>query len=347
MVRREFMMLAKTQKDEDVTGWYMSEKLDGTRCFWDGGVSRGRPTIEVPWANIYHPKTGEKKAKIKPIASGLWSRSGNPIMAPDWFLNQLPPILMDGELCLGREDFQTLRSAVAKHEPVDEEWKDVQYAVFGTPSFDQVFKTGKVNCPQMVREIDMEACKAYYDKVGGDTSCHANSFDEELCILQDALCHQVMDNVHLHQQIRIENKEHVQDVYDILVSEGAEGIMFRKADSKWEPKRTSTLLKCKPQEDDESVVVGFVSGKGKLEGLIGAIITNYKGKRLELGGFTDEERQFSVPMEAEYAAKYPGTVMPSTFQGKHIEVGQVVTFKYSGMTDDGIPKIARYWRNRT
>ena len=38
--------------------------------------------------------------------------------------------------------------------------------------------------------------------------------------------------------------------------------------------------------------------------------------------------------------------MPTFCQGKSFKVGQTVTFKYRELTDDGIPKEARYWRRR-
>ena len=68
----------------DVAGWFISEKLDGTRCFWDGGMSRGVRTEDVPWASVIDPKTGKQKAKIKPwrpacgaaTATRSWPRTG-------------------------------------------------------------------------------------------------------------------------------------------------------------------------------------------------------------------------------------------------------------------------------
>ena len=71
MARREFLQLADhyDPHKHDVAGWFVSEKLDGTRCFWDGGITRGLPTEQVPWASIIDPKTGEKKAKIKPVGN--------------------------------------------------------------------------------------------------------------------------------------------------------------------------------------------------------------------------------------------------------------------------------------
>ena len=117
--RREFLQLADhyDPHKHDVAGWFVSEKLDGTRCFWDGGLTRGLPTEQVPWASIIDPKTGEKKAKIKPVATGLWSRYGNPIMAPDWWLNQLPACPLDGELWAGRGKFQLCRSICGGDTP--------------------------------------------------------------------------------------------------------------------------------------------------------------------------------------------------------------------------------------
>ena len=83
---REFLQLADSldTKKHKIGGFYVSEKLDGTRAFWDGGITRGLPTASVPWASVADPKTGDRKAKIKPVSTGLWSRYGNPIMAPDW-----------------------------------------------------------------------------------------------------------------------------------------------------------------------------------------------------------------------------------------------------------------------
>lgn len=65
--------LAKSWKEKDnVSGWLMSEKLDGMRCVWDGKAT-------------------------------LWTRNGNEVYAPKSFVNSLPRgIALDGELFMGR-----------------------------------------------------------------------------------------------------------------------------------------------------------------------------------------------------------------------------------------------------
>lgn len=95
-------MLAKPYDGRDVTGWSMSEKLDGVRAIWTG--------------------------------SELLSRNAKPLHAPEWFLEALPHgVALDGELHTGRGAFQEVVSFVRKKKPVDDEWNQVLYSVFDLP----------------------------------------------------------------------------------------------------------------------------------------------------------------------------------------------------------------------
>jgi DNA ligase-1 len=70
------LMLAQNYIPEkvDPTGWLMSEKLDGVRCFWNG--------------------------------KAMYTRNQNIFYPPDWFIAELPKdICLDGELWTGRADF--------------------------------------------------------------------------------------------------------------------------------------------------------------------------------------------------------------------------------------------------
>jgi hypothetical protein len=80
--------------------------------------------------------------------------------------------------------------------------------------------------------------------------------------------------------------------------------------------------------------------------MIGALITDFNGKRLELAGLTDVERGFQTTEMSAYAKDHPDEDMPATFQGRCFKVGQKITFKYRELSDDGVPKEARYWRRR-
>jgi DNA ligase-1 len=97
-------MLATTYERQDVTGWLMSEKLDGVRAIWTG--------------------------------SRLISRNGNEFAAPQWFTDGLPSgVMLDGELWMGRGKFQQTAGIVRKKTPVDEEWKQIKFMVFDAPEF--------------------------------------------------------------------------------------------------------------------------------------------------------------------------------------------------------------------
>jgi DNA ligase-1 len=149
---------------------------------------------------------------------------------------------------------------------------------------------------------------------------------------------------------RAEIEEYISEVLD----KGGEGVIIRDPAAIWMPKRVNALLKYKPYFDSEGTITGFTSGRktdkgSKHLGKIGALILSVdtlvaKGKRLELSGLTDEERLFETRDMSEVASRHPGEDMSANFQGKHFKVGQTVTFKYRELSDDGIPKEARYFR---
>lgn len=363
MARREFLQLANKYDEDkhDPSGMWISEKLDGTRCFWDGGLSRGLPTENIPWANIMDPKKpGERKKKIKQEATGLWSRYGNPIAAPDWWLNQLPCMFLDGELFAGRGNFQTLRSIVAKDVPEEDAWRDVQFAVFGTPSLGQVFQAGEIKNTQFILNLDKNSVLRFIDsraEVGVTldvVSKEALTFEQALSLLQGSLCNNDSNIAYLHPHSKLPDTRKEAEFYlgrymKQVVEEGGEGVMLRAPKSLWLPKRVHSLLKVKPFTDDCGTVTGFVSGRktdkgSKLLGLIGALVLDHKGKRLELSGFTDEERRFANDTLTKYAAEHPGEEMPAGTEGLHFKVGDTVEFRYRELSDDLIPKEARYYR---
>jgi DNA ligase-1 len=360
---REFLQLAHPFKPDKqkIAGWYISEKLDGQRCFWDGGVTRGLPTDTVPWAGVTDPKTKERKAKVKPIATGLWSRYGNPIIAPDWFLNALPACPLDGELWAGRGKFQLTVSICGGDNP-DPRFNKISYAVYSSPPLASIFATGEIKNSNMVREVDRLLIESWlHDRLGefdGDfRSVPANAtFDDELMFLRGAIDTQ-NDHVFLHRQVRLsineaEAREQADRFLNEVLDQGGEGGMLRNPAAVWTPKRHNGILKWKPFDDAEGTIVGFTSGRetakgSRLRGKIGALILDYQGKRLELAGLTDDEREFYATADMDHAREHPGEEMPSGVKRtKHFKVGQTVTFKFRELTDDGIPKEARYWRKR-
>lgn len=81
--------------------YWVSEKLDGVRAYWDG--------------------------------KQLISRQGLVYQAPAWFISSFPSFALDGELWLTRGGFDELSGIVRKDIPIDIEWQKVSYQIFDLP----------------------------------------------------------------------------------------------------------------------------------------------------------------------------------------------------------------------
>ncbi len=93
----------KTYNNEvhEIKNWYMSEKLDGIRAYWNG--------------------------------KELLSKNGNKIYAPKWFLKDFPSFKLDGELWTKRADFENIQNIVLDKEP-SIHWKQITYNIFEVPN---------------------------------------------------------------------------------------------------------------------------------------------------------------------------------------------------------------------
>lgn len=119
--------------DQDLTGFWMSEKLDGVRAYWDG--------------------------------KAFLSRLGNRYHAPDWFTAGLPETPLDGELWGGRKRFQRTISVVRRQDRSDH-WKEIMFVVFDAPAMDAPFEERLAFCRALVEErrpayakfLDHEQC---------------------------------------------------------------------------------------------------------------------------------------------------------------------------------------------
>ena len=359
--RREFLMLAHVfdPVKHGAAGWYMSEKLDGMRAYWDGGITRGLYAHEIPFAN-----TAKDHIRVNaPKSTGLWSRYAKPIQAPMWFLDKLPKYPLDGELYLGPQRFEELVSTVRKLVPDDAAWAKVTYRAFDLPDYSAVFAEGNISNPQMTKEIKGVVEWLHMQKVCKWTMADAKRrrFETVVFLLNrehppdgDGLVRMVAQ-----EQLPFKTAEalaRIEARLEEVVNGGGEGLVLRNLAHTWEPQRSWSVLKVKPFEDCEVRVRGYIwgreTGKGsKLLGLMGAMITDFKGKRLELSGFTDAERRMTYvgvggPADA-FGETAPGEEVDVTaIANPKFPVGSTVTIRYRELTAAGVPKEARYWRPR-
>ena len=93
--------------DVDLSQYWVSEKFDGVRGYWNGHE--------------------------------LLTRGGNRIDVPAWFTDNWPDTALDGELWLGYGQFSAMSVLVRTGEADDPGWHDVSYRIFDLPDHGGTF----------------------------------------------------------------------------------------------------------------------------------------------------------------------------------------------------------------
>lgn len=218
----------------------------------------------------------------------LLTRGGNTIAAPAWFNAGWPAVALDGELWIGRGRFEDTVSTVRQQLPDESAWRRIRFMLFDLPEHPGVFSERLVALQALVNAVNQPWLQTV-EQVRGST--HA------------ALMQQ------LDQEVRA----------------GGEGLMLHRAQALYRAQRSDDLLKVKTHEDAEARVIGHEPGKGRLAGMVGALLVETgDGIRFRLGsGLSDTLRQNPPP------------------------VGSWVTYRYRGTHDSGLPRFATLVRVRS
>jgi len=86
---------------ENIKNYWVSEKLDGIRGYWNG--------------------------------KQLLTRQGNNINAPKWFTQNWPHTVMDGELWIARGQFEQTSGIIRKKNATDNSWQKIRFMIFDLP----------------------------------------------------------------------------------------------------------------------------------------------------------------------------------------------------------------------
>ena len=250
------LLLASTEQGRaDVSLYLVSEKLDGVRAFWDGKVLR--------------------------------TRNGNVINAPAWFVAGFPPRPLDGELWIGRGQFERLSATVRRQVPEDAEWHKVRYMIFELPQAPGTFRQRGDELRHIINDVNVPW-------------------------LQLVAQYEVKDRRMLEQRL------------SSVINAGGEGLMLHRADAAYSTGRSDVLLKMKRWLDAEAMVVGYMAGKGKFKGMLGALKMR-----------TAEGVEFSL-----------GTGLSVALRKNPPPVGTLVTYRYRDLSSNGRPRFASFYRVR-
>jgi len=235
--------------------YFVSEKLDGVRAIWDGKILR--------------------------------FRSGKVINAPAWFTAKFPAQALDGELWMGRHQFDPISAATRRVIPDDDEWHQISYQVYELPN-------------------------------------GFGNFADRLTAMKLVVDKAAVPWLNVLAQFSVTDEDELQSTLTRYVELGAEGLMLHRKDAVWQTGRSDVLLKLKMALDADATVIAHEPGKGKYQGVLGALLLEMpNGIRFRLGtGFSDEQRRFPP------------------------EVGSTVTYRYRDLTPQGVPKFANFLRIR-
>ncbi len=230
----------------------------------------------------------EKLDGVRALWDGttLRFRSGRTVAAPAWFTAKLPAgTPLDGELWLARRQFDALSGMVRKALPVDADWQRIAYMVFELPGGGGSFDQRAAQLPAIIRQAAWPQLRAV-------------------------------------EQYRVANHAALQAKLKAVTAAGGEGLMLHLASAPVTTGRSNVLLKLKPVQDAEAVVMGHAAGKGKYQGLLGALeMQAASGQRFKIGtGLSDAQR------------KNPPAI------------GSTVTYTFNDITPSGKPRFARFLR---
>jgi DNA ligase-1 len=224
---------------------------------------------------------------------GYWSgthlltRQGNLIHSPKWFTNNWPNTIMDGELWIKRDYFQQTLSCVRKKRVDEICWQFVRFMIFDLPE-------------------------------------HGGTFTQRITAMQKLTTKVNSNYLSMIAQFKLTTDEQLDQSLNNVTKNNGEGLMLHLGSAYYHVGRTDNIMKLKKHDDAEAIVIAHIEGKGKYQGILGAIqVKTVEGIIFKIGsGFTDKERH-----------------QPPA-------IGSLITFKYNGKTQAGIPRFARFFRVR-
>jgi DNA ligase 1 len=232
----------------------------------------------------------EKYDGVRALWDGktLRFRSGRTVSAPPWFIAKLPATPLDGELWMGRGTFDVLSGAVRRTQPLDAEWQKLKYMVFELPKAEGTSTTFTQRIWQMQAIV----------KTAGWAQLQAV------------------------EQTEVANHAALQARLKAVIAAGGEGLVLHRASAPVTSGRSDVLLKLKAVQDAEAEVVGHVPGKGKFEGMLGALeVLTTSGQRFKLGTGLSDAQRHNPPA-----------------------IGSTVTYTYRDVTPSGKPRFASFLR---
>ncbi|MCJ8318980.1 MAG: DNA ligase [Colwellia sp.] len=242
---KPLIQLAKTYSIKNpnhtlkVQQYWVSEKLDGVRGRWTG--------------------------------SSLITRQGHIINLPKNFTKNWPKVALDGEVWLGRNQFEQISGIVRRKTVNSDDWKNIRFMIFDLPN-------------------------------------HQGNFSQRLITMNSLVTKAQSPNLQVIAQIKLSNLQELSAYLDKIVQLKGEGLMLHHQEAFYTTGRSNQLLKLKKYSDSEATVIAHLEGRGENKGKMGAIlVTTTKGVTFKIGtGFSDKQRMTPPPIGCIITFKHFG-----------------------------------------
>lgn len=157
-----------------------------------------------------------------------------------------------------------------------------------------------------------------------DIPNHSGSFNDRVSAMHSLSTQAHNAYLGIIKQFQLNSQTELMQLLDNITQQGAEGLMLHHKAALYQQGRSNKLLKLKRFTDAEAVVMGYRAGKGQFTGKMGAVrVKTALGKVFYIGsGFSHQQR-----------AHPPA-------------IGSIISFRYQGKTDSGIPRFAVFLRVR-
>lgn len=153
---------------------------------------------------------------------------------------------------------------------------------------------------------------------------HTGTFTERIKVMETLTGKTMSAYLSMVKQFKLKNTKQLDSTLSSIIANQGEGLMLHRDSAYYHAGRTINIMKLKIHQDAEATVIAYIDGKGKYQEMLGALkVQTTTGLIFKIGsGFSDAERANPPP------------------------IGSIITYKYNGKTNAGIPRFARFFRIR-
>jgi DNA ligase-1 len=157
-----------------------------------------------------------------------------------------------------------------------------------------------------------------------DLPAHGGTFEQRVIAMNRLRTESVSPYLAIIEQQYVGSEEDLLKWLHTVIDQGGEGLILHRETALYANGRSQDLLKLKLFTDAEATVIGYRPGKGQFAGQIGSLIVRTdQGVTFSIGsGLSHEQRRRPPPLQSR------------------------VTFRYQGLTKNGVPRFPVFLRIR-